>query len=161
MPLCPPPPNGSAFLSDETKFQQLTLLRIDLNVPNVSRPKLVPLNTKPGARREKERERERNTKRKMLLQWPVHSLMQLQRAPPRWNRIMNMQPRNALIMEKFPCCNKLEEKSALPGWACFKHVFTSKVPSIRQPAGKITGREPGLGPGHDANQAPGHIRQMS
>ena len=85
----------------------------------------------------------------MLLQWPVHSLMQLQRAPPRWNRIMNMQARNALIMEKFPCCN------------CFKHVFTSKVPSIRQPAGKITGREPGLGPGHDANQAPGHIRQMS
>ena len=59
MTLCPPPPNGSAFLSDETKFQQLTLLRIDLNVPNVSRPKLVPLNTKPGARREKEREREK------------------------------------------------------------------------------------------------------
>ena len=107
VPLCPPPPSGSAFVSDDTKFQHLTLLRIDLNVPNVSRPKLVPLKQATGAKRERERERERNRRRKILLQWPVHSLMQ----PSSLSGMMNTQARNALIMEKFPCCNKIEERS--------------------------------------------------
>ena len=63
VPLCPPPPSGSAFVSDDTKFQHLTLLRIDLNVPNVSRPKLVPLKQATGAKRERERERTRERER--------------------------------------------------------------------------------------------------
>ena len=36
VPLCPPPATGAAFISEEAKFNQLTVVRIDLNVPGAS-----------------------------------------------------------------------------------------------------------------------------